>query len=108
MIERIVERGKMGVGGIAIKGTRGFSFSLTKSQIVAAPLAGRARPEGPQDHVRHALAGQHVAAHHGRLARGGQEGSLGDDHRDRGEAALVQGDVLRDQGAEGVDDAVDP
>lgn len=75
----------------------------TEGEIVAVALGGGAGGEGEQDYVGDALGCEDVAAYDGGFVGGGEEGSGRDEHPDGGEAALVQGDVVADEAAEGVD-----
>ncbi|TKW49634.1 hypothetical protein CTA1_6123 [Colletotrichum tanaceti] len=75
-----------------------------KGQVVAAALAGGGRAEGPEHDVRDALRGQDVAADHGEAGPRVEDAALGDDDVDRRQAALVEGDLGRDEAAQAVDD----
>ena len=85
-------------------GRGGEVAAEAEGQVVAVALGGGAGGEGEEDDVRDALGGEDVAADDGGGVGGGEEGFGRDEHFDRFQAALVQGDVVGDEAAEAVDD----
>ena len=67
-------------------------------------LRGSSRLEAFEDDVSDPLAGEHVAPHHCSLRGGAEQAVGGDPDRQRGQAALVQGDVLGHHAPHGIDD----
>ena len=98
----VVAEALCGAGGGG--GGGGGVSAEAKGQVVAVALGGGAGGEREEDDVRDALGGEDVAADDGGSVRGREEGPRRDEYADWLQAALVQGDVVRDQAAEAVDD----
>lgn len=60
--------------------------------------------EALEHNISHSLAGQHIPANHSCLSGGAEEALGGYAHCDGGQAALVEGYLLRYHAPEGVDD----
>lgn len=77
--------------------------ALAEGEVVQAALARSAGIKTTEDDVRNTLGRHAVAASHGSLGAGGENGAGRHDDIDRGEAALVERHVFLDEAAEDVD-----